>query len=331
MVGGPSRAYPTLALALALLASGGPGKTWVPLTAAAEAAAVRTVTVEGYTGMTGCSSTGGKQATALAVFPGDAAANRTYPLVAFAHGMNCDPAEVYTAMLEAVAAQGYIVVAPNGDNDGWCVQQYKDQLRGIDVAYARRGGFPFSAIDWAKGVALLGHSMGAHATVQSAGLKPATAPVAIKAAVAFAPQFFPPGEPSFADRVRVPVLYVTATGDKIVPPAKVLQQYNATRAALGHGVAELQGFNHMSVSTSAPFAYFTASFFNCHLLGRQQGSYSCDSIYNHTGAAWCPLCGRLEGCPHTWPMHTCKTVYIKPPKPAGAAPATTIARVGPSD
>lgn len=58
----------------------------------------------------------------------------------------------------------------------------------------------YSAIDWRMGVGLLGHSMGAHATVQSAGMRPAS-PVAIKAAMAFAPQYFPPGEPSFADKV----------------------------------------------------------------------------------------------------------------------------------
>lgn len=53
--------------------------------------------------------------------------------------MNCDPAGVYTAMLTSVAASGYIVIAPNGDNDGWCVTQYKDVLHGIAIAYGRRG------------------------------------------------------------------------------------------------------------------------------------------------------------------------------------------------
>lgn len=37
----------------------------------------------------------------------------------------------------------YIVIAPNGDNDGWCVAQYKDQLRGIDIAYEKRSHFPY--------------------------------------------------------------------------------------------------------------------------------------------------------------------------------------------
>lgn len=48
----------------------------------------------GYTGMSGCPSTGGANATALAVFPADASPNKTYPFIAFAHGMNCDPAAV---------------------------------------------------------------------------------------------------------------------------------------------------------------------------------------------------------------------------------------------
>ena len=53
--------------------------------------------------------------------------------------MNCDPAGVDRAMLTSVAASGYIVIAPNGDNDGWCVTQYKDVLHGIAIAYGRRG------------------------------------------------------------------------------------------------------------------------------------------------------------------------------------------------
>jgi len=269
---------------------------------------VKSQTLSGYTQMNGCRSTGGKEATALAIYPADASPNKTYPYLAFAHGMNCDPAATYTAMLNSVAASGYIVIAPNGDNDGWCVAQYKDQLRGIDVAYEKRSHFPYSAIDWRMGVGLLGHSMGAHATVQSAGMRPAS-PVAIKAAMAFAPQYFPPGEPSFADKVRVPIFYVSASGDKIVAAAKVRQQYNDTDAKLSKVFAELKGYNHMSVSTSNTFSYFTAAFFNCHMLGRTEGAGSCDSIYDASRKAWCPLCGNQHGCPHVWPMQVCETSY----------------------
>lgn len=263
---------------------------------------VKSQVLSGYTGMTSCSSAGGKEKEALATYPADASPNKTYPFLAFAHGMNCDPAGVYTAMLNSVA-EHYIVIAPNGDNDGWCNNMYKDQLRGIDIAYERRNEFPYSAIDWSKGVGLLGHSMGAHATVVSAGAKPAS-PVTIKAAVAFAPQFF--GE-SFASAVKVPIFYVSASADKIVDPSKVQQQYDDTDPNLSRAFAELKGYNHMSVSTSDTFSYFTVAFFNCHMLGMQQPG--CDSIYDTSGSAWCPLCGNLTGCPHVWPMKVCEKSF----------------------
>ena len=279
--------------------------------AAAAAIDVKTAVLTGYTGMTGCTSTGGKEGSAFAVYPADASANTTYPYLAFAHGMNCDPAATYTAMLKSVAAQGFIIIAPNSDNSGWCVHQYKDQLRGIDIAYgfSRRGLMPFAAIDWAKGVGLLGHSMGAHATVQSAGMSPAS-PVALKAAMAFAPQYFGQPSQSFANKVAVPIFYVSASGDRIVDPSKVQQQYDDTPPGLSKVFAEIEGYNHMSVSTSDSFSYFTAAFFNCHMLGRTTGSYSCDSVYDYRNStAWCPLCRAGNKCPHAWPMHVCERSY----------------------
>lgn len=169
----------------------------------------------------------------------------------------------------------------------------------------------YASIDWGKGVGLLGHSMGAHAVVQSAGMTPSV-PVVIKAAVAFAPQFFPPGGPSFAGAVKVPIFYVSASDDKIVAPVKVQQQYNDTAPALSRAFAELKGYNHMSVATSDTFSYFTTAFFNCHILGRRNSTESCDSVYNISGSAWCPLCGNMHGCPHVWPMQVCERSYRGP-------------------
>lgn len=208
-------------------------------------------------------------------------------------------------MLKSVAGTGYIVIAPNSDNGGWCVEQYKDQLRGIDIAYAaaRRGRLPYAAIDWKKGVGLLGHSMGAHATVQSAGLLPHS-PVKIAAAVAFAPQFF---RASYADTVAAPVLYVSGAEDTLVPPSRVQQQYNDTPVTESKVFAEVVGFGHMGLAQSDSFSYFTTSFFNCYMLGRATGGASCDSIYDSSKTAWCPLCGNLTECPHNWPMKACET------------------------
>jgi len=246
--------------------------------------------------------------TALAVYPGDASTTQRYPLIAFAHGMGCATLG-YSEMLKSVAAAGYIALAPDADENNWCERQWKDQIHGIDIAYQRRAEFPFSAIDWSAGVGLLGHSMGAHATVQSAGwgLPCLKSPVKVKAAIAFAPQEF---GTSYANEVKMPIFYVSGSNDHIVVPSKVSQQFDDTSNATSKVFAEVVGYNHMDLATSNTFSYFSVAFFNCHVRGTSTGVGSCDSIYDTTGSAWCPLCGNLTGCPHQWPMRECK--HFKP-------------------
>ena len=269
---------------------------------------VTTQRLYGYSGMNNCLPDGAgpvNDTTALAVYPADASAAKRYPLIAFAHGMGCATAG-YTDMLTSVAAQGYIAIAPDSDENNWCERQWKDQLRGIDTAYERRTEFPFSAIDWVAGVGLLGHSMGAHATVQSAGmgLPQLKSPVQVKAAISFAPQEF---GVSYADAVKVPIFYVSGSSDGVVATSKVSQQYDDTsNTTVSKVFAEVTGYNHMDLATSNTFSYFSAAFFNCHIRGATTGGWSCDSIYDTSGGAWCPLCGNLTGCPHLWPMTACK-------------------------
>ena len=264
----------------------------------------------GYSGMTNClpdAPSPVNDTTAFAVFPADESATKRYPLLAFAHGMGCATA-IYTDMLKSVVTSGYIAIAPDSDENNWCENQYKDQIHGIDIAYERRAEFPFSAIDWSAGVGLMGHSMGAHATVQSAGigLPLLQSPVTVKAAVSFAPQEF---GTSHADAVKVPIFYVSGSDDGIVNPSKVSQQYNDTSNTLSKAFAEVIGYNHMDLATSNTFSYFSVAFFNCHIHGTATGGASCDSIYDDS--AWCPLCGNLTGCPHQWPMKTCEHSFKK--------------------
>ena len=266
---------------------------------------VTTKRLYGYTGMTACLPDGPgpvNGTTALAVFPSDASATKKYPLLAFAHGMGCATA-IYTDMLKSIAAHGYIAIAPDSDENNWCERQYKDQIHGIDIAYDKRAEFPYSAINWTAGVGLIGHSMGAHATVLSAGmgLPLLKSPVKVKAAIAFAPQEF---GTSYANDVRVPIFYISATRDKVVPPSKVSKQYDDTTTS--KVFAELVGYNHMALALSDTFSYFSLAFFNCHIRDMLAGGPGCDSIYDTSGHAWCPLCGNLTGCPHPWPMEVCK-------------------------
>ena len=94
----------------------------------------------------------------------------------------------------------------------------------------------------------------------------------------------------------------------LFPPSVSLSSSSSSSSLNSFG-ASPRSYNHMSVSTSNTFSYFTAAFFNCHMLGRTEGAGSCDSIYDASRKAWCPLCGNQHGCPHVWPMQVCETSY----------------------
>ena len=63
--------------------------------------------------------------TAFVVRPND---KKTYPLIAFAHGLNAWNVKAwFPQLLEGMAAEGFVVVAPMAGT-GWCGKQSEDQV-----------------------------------------------------------------------------------------------------------------------------------------------------------------------------------------------------------
>lgn len=121
-------------------------------------------------------------------YPSNAAENETFPFLSFAHGTGVGgwlpPLDVsYRSLLELVASQGFIIMAPTTCPSLECFEYYKDQLATIDAAYTHGSELhpALAKANFAKGVGVFGHSMGGMATVGSAS---APAAYNIKAAVA---------------------------------------------------------------------------------------------------------------------------------------------------
>ena len=106
------------------------------------------------------------------------ATNATQPLrfISFAHGAGgglfIQPF-VYTSLLHALAAWGYVVAAPRaclfGDCHGLKGDYYKHQLEMIDWARKEgaKGHAVLSLVNFTGGVGITGHSMGGAATLVS--------------------------------------------------------------------------------------------------------------------------------------------------------------------
>mmetsp|Transcript_15940 Transcript_15940/g.41229 ORF Transcript_15940/g.41229 Transcript_15940/m.41229 type:complete len:149 (+) Transcript_15940:1326-1772(+) len=80
--------------------------------------------------------------------------------------------------------------------------------------------------------------------MQSSGLV-SQSPVPIKAIMAFALRYFPPGQPSCADKVQVSMFYVSPSGNEIVGPSTSgVSAVNDASQGISKVFAELKGWNH---------------------------------------------------------------------------------------
>lgn len=148
-----------------------------------------------------------------------------YPLIAFSHGNFAAPSR-YRAMLDPIAAAGYVIVAPmHADSelmprDKPPSQQFVWQSRNEDMALAL-GAAPANADPERR--AAMGHSYGALIAQVAAGAMPANLPerpkVTPQAIVAWSPPGPYPGliENSGWSTILTPSLTITGTSD-ILPP-----------------------------------------------------------------------------------------------------------------
>ena len=141
------------------------------------------------------------------------------PVVAFGHGFLQRPAS-YDSLLAAIAARGYLVVAPDTETGPWPSHRaLADDL--WHVALWARESAPWTGEG--QGLVLAGHSMGAGAALLAASLHPEAEAVVTLAALQTRP-------PARLDAIEVPVLFVVGSQDRIVPPARTRRLYESMTA-----------------------------------------------------------------------------------------------------
>lgn len=153
-------------------------------------------------------SSQGRSFTALLVQPTATAAG-AYPVLAFGHGF-VQSSSRYTSTLKALAARGYVVIAPN--SQGGFFPSHSSFAK--DLA---------AAITWTHATqpnadptrdAVLGHSMGGGAAVLAAASDPSIDAVATLAAAETSPSAV-----AAARSVTVPALFVVGSSDSVVKPS----------------------------------------------------------------------------------------------------------------
>jgi pimeloyl-ACP methyl ester carboxylesterase len=166
-----------------------------------------------------------------------------FPVVAFGHGFT-QTSSRYASTLTAIAARGYIVVAPDSEtgffpNHG----RFADDLwRSIRWARTQTAWNPDQQKD-----AVAGHSMGGGAALVAADRYPEIDTVATLAAAETNPS-----ATTAAAGVTVPALFVVGSRDTIVSPATTRAMYNAA----GQGPAawvSITGGYHCGFNDSTSF------------------------------------------------------------------------------
>lgn len=165
-------------------------------------------------------SAAGRSYTATLVQPTGSAPG-AYPVVAFGHGF-LQGTQRYTSTLEALAAHGYVVVAPQSQG-------------GILPNHSAFADDLWAAVVWARATqpnasptldAVAGHSMGGGAAVLAASRH--TGAGGVDAVATLAAAETSPSAIAAAPSIAAPALYVTGSADGVVKPATTRAMYDAT-------------------------------------------------------------------------------------------------------
>jgi dienelactone hydrolase len=143
-----------------------------------------------------------------------------YPVVAFGHGF-AQTASRYASTLSAIAARGYVVIAPDSET-------------GLIPNHGRFADDLERSIRWARATvpnahrtldAVSGHSMGGGAALVAADRHPT-----IDTVVTLAAAETNPSAATASAGVSVPTLYIVGDRDTIVRPATTRAMYDRTLA-----------------------------------------------------------------------------------------------------
>lgn len=156
------------------------------------------------------------------------------PVAVFSHGLGMCPTQA-RFLTTALAAAGYLVVAPYHADSAcdfgfdvvnparvplkpanlWTDADYRDRADDLlRVVAALRDGAVAGVRADAERIALLGHSLGGYTVLGLAGAWPAwPAPEGLRAVVAMSPYALPFFARGALERLRVPVMFQSGTGD----------------------------------------------------------------------------------------------------------------------
>ncbi|HSK25795.1 MAG TPA: alpha/beta hydrolase [Jiangellales bacterium] len=174
---------------------------------------------------------------------------RDHPGVAFGHGYLQGP-ERYVDLLERVAAQGFVVIAPASETGFWPRHSRlaEDLTRSLTwlVEQSRTSGSPLAGKVAERSLALAGHSMGGGAAVIAAARDPRVRAVATLSAA----ETVPPASRAAAG-LRIPSLWVTGSEDSVVSPATTRALRAATPGPALY--AEVEGGWHCGFAGSSAY------------------------------------------------------------------------------
>lgn len=182
----------------------------------------------------------GRSFSARLVQPTGSAAG-AYPVVAFGHGFT-QASSRYQSVLAALAARGYVVIAPNTET-------------GLFPNHGRLADDLALAIRWAQRTqpnahpsldAVTGHSMGGGAAVLAADRNPT-----IDSVITFAAAETRPSATVASGGITVPAMFVVGSQDRVVRPETTRQMYAAKPSPASF--ASITGGYHCGFLDSSSF------------------------------------------------------------------------------
>jgi predicted dienelactone hydrolase len=180
-----------------------------------------------------------------------------FPLVVISHGTGGSHL-VYRTLARYLARRGFVVACPEHPRNN----RNNNELGGTDEILVNRPRHLRIVMDWAGSdeVAVIGHSLGGYTGLAVAGGAPFEPDGRVKALVLLAPAtvwFMAPGA---LERVRVPILMLTAEKDPHTPPlhADIVLRGVRDRSLVEHRVVENAG--HFSFLSPFPEGMMSPAF-----------------------------------------------------------------------
>jgi dienelactone hydrolase len=188
------------------------------------------------------------------------------PVVALVHGSHTPPVH-YSRYAQALAAEGFVVVAPEqerevfGDTAHYPQQAFVDWALAFAVTEGARDGSPVAGRVDGDRLFLAGHSMGGGVTLGVVAdfaqfglvLDEWSRPPQLRAAIAHGTHNIPPprtGDPLPVDN-RVPLAFMHGTADGVVTLDQSRRSFDVVHGVLPRLFVEIDGGNHFFLNDSS--------------------------------------------------------------------------------